>query len=68
MALCKLMQMAYKGTNPEHEGFDEYDLNYGIDYATGYLQEGYTFDVIGQFDMDDFLAWCERELAKRKGE
>ena len=66
MSLCQLMQMAFKGTNPEHIGFDIYDLEYGIFYAEGYLQEDINHDLIGDFDLHEFAEWCEAELNKRR--
>lgn len=67
MSLCRLMQMAFKGTNPDHIGFDSYDLVYGIRYAENWLAEGLTHDLIGDFNLAEFKAWCENELEKRKG-
>ena len=66
MSLCGLMQMAFKGTNPEHIGFNDYDLEYGISYAEDWLQEGITYDLIGGFDMHEFAEWCKAELNKRR--
>ena len=62
------MQMAYRGENPEHIGYGEYDLEVGLDYCNGYLQEGYTVDLIGGFDLQDFHEWCERRLKLMKPE
>ena len=68
MSLCQLMQMAYKGANPEHIGFDEYDLRFGIDYADGYIEAGYATDLIGGFDLADFAKWCKKQLETTNGD
>ena len=61
MSLCRLMVMAYEGNNPEHIGYDDYDLKFGIGYATGYIEEGHTYDLIDGFDLKDFANWCRKK-------
>ena len=68
MTLCRLVQMHFHGQITDEEAmsaYDEYDLNKGIIYCEGYLEAGYTRDKIGRFDLQDFMAWCKRQLDRR---
>ena len=40
----------------------EYDLEFGADYARGYMAEGETHDLISGFDLLEFRKWCELKL------
>lgn len=42
--------------------YDRYDLEGGAEYAEGWMQEGYTTDLISGFDLDNFREWCEKKL------
>ena len=70
MTLCQLMQMDYHGTldMDPHKAFDEYDLHKGIIYCEGWLEAGHIRDEIGDFDLEDFMAWCKRKLEQRSEE
>jgi len=68
MSLCGLMQMDFKygtGRYDEKTGaelYSDYDLRYGIEYAEGWMSDGETRDLIGQFDLAEFAAWCKEQL------
>lgn len=67
MTLCQLMQMDYHGIleGDPIEAYSEYDLQNGINYCEGWLEAGYTWDTIGQFNLRDFMAWCKNQLVQR---
>lgn len=68
MTLCRLMQDDYKGLlegfTPE-EAYSEYDLRKGIEYCEGWLSAGRNHDLIGDFNLKDFMKWCRRKLQER---
>ncbi len=70
MSLCYLMQSDFKhGTGRYDERgtelYSDRDLQFGADYAQGYLDEGETRDLIGGFDLAAFRDWCLRSLPRR---
>jgi hypothetical protein len=42
--------------------YSERDLEFGLDYARGYIDEGETHDLIGGFELAAFRDWCEIQL------
>lgn len=68
MSLCGLMQMDFKfGTGRREpdtgqELYSDRDLQFGVDYCTGWLAEGETRDLIGGFDLVAFRDWCLLQL------
>lgn len=67
MSLCSVMQSDFKhGTGRYDERgaelYSERDLRFGYDYASGYLEEGETVDLIGGFDLRAFRDWCAAKL------
>ena len=67
MSLCKIMQLDFTDGTGRYdddgsEMYSDSDLAFGIDYAEGWLAQGYTYDKIGRFDLVRFRDWCESQL------
>ena len=70
MSLCGLLQWDFLHGTGRHdecgaERYSDSDLDFAIDYAHGYLEDGYTTDLIGGFDLSAFAEWCECQLYGR---
>lgn len=61
MSICKLMIMDFMGPTTV-EGYDAYDLKKGKGYAEWLLELGFKIEPFYQFDLRDFIAWCEKRL------
>lgn len=70
MSLCWLMQSDFLHGTGDQEPvtgerlYSEYDLRYGIQYATDYLNEGERREPLYHYSLWRFRAWCRRKLAE----
>lgn len=73
MSLCWLMQSDFLhgtgDTDPvlKERLYSEYDLRYGIGYATDYLNAGVRREPLYGYSLYRFRAWCRRKLAALRG-
>lgn len=60
MSLCRLAVGAFMWGWPR-DGYDAGDLTFGVSYARGLIEEGYTTEPFYEFDLGEFEEWCKRE-------
>ena len=63
MALCKIMvqdfMFAFGGYG---NGYDNYDLERGIDYARWLLSEGFKTEPFHEYDLRNFIRWAKHKI------
>lgn len=68
MSLCRLMQLDFQygtgDTDPvlNERLYTEYDLRYGISFASDYLREGVRREPLYGYSLWRFRAWCRKKL------
>jgi hypothetical protein len=46
--------------------YDAYDLEFGIGYAEGLIEDGFKVEPFYQFNLNKFIAWCKNKLVKER--
>lgn len=68
MSLCRLMVLDFMkgwGRIDEDTGMEMYDrrdIQVGLSYAEGYIEDGLIFEPFYKFRLSDFAAWCRKKL------
>ena len=68
MSLCSLMVLDFRkgwGRHCEETGKELYsdsDLRFGIVYAEGLIEEGYTHEPFHGYDLREFVEWAREKL------
>lgn len=61
MAICQLMVRDFMYGGHE-DGYDEYDLTVGIDYAQSLIDEGHDREPFHKYDLRAFVAWAKEKM------
>lgn len=66
--ICSVMIQAFQyGDIPKGQGYSDYDLENGIQYAEDYLDAGYKHEPMDGFNLREFIAWAKRQLKDKGG-
>ena len=66
MSLCRLMQDDFLHSTGRFdeagvELYSDDDLHFGAEYARGWIEQGIMADPVGEFDLEEFAAWCGQQ-------
>jgi len=69
MSICRLMISDFMcGTgrfdpdDKKRELYDKRDVEKGLIYAEGWMEDGVKVDVVDDFQMADLAKWCRKKL------
>jgi hypothetical protein len=65
MAICQIMIQDFMyGWGGYKEGYSDYDLRIGLDYAESLIEDGYKKEPFHHYDLHKFVIWCKKKLKK----
>jgi len=69
MSLCKLLVLDFtdqtgRFDERNEERYGVMDLQFGIGYAEGLIEDGYNTEPFYQFNLKRFARWCSQKLQK----